>query len=604
MGYILDDLRAILDDYNSKMEGELDELHKCKREVQELKNQIAEISKGIKFVRDDNMLIISAPKIMIGNVDPGGMLYPGGSEVTVRAANISLEGTTGEDEKGGSIRQRAASISTVAVDPGIDGKENVLLDESSIVFQAKGITLQSEESEGVFVEPAPVGNGLTLNSDTSIDIHATPANKTKKTKIDDLKGELATACTDMKQDIDKCKSDINSLFDNIAEMLEEGYENYATEEAARTNHVEIREMQKKIKGKTEAMVSILNNYLSSMADYAELKRRDKALDEIKTALDTNAAAFEKDSESAINTNISLQAESVDVVAKDGDNNLRTNEAAGMSIQMPSLRFEAVNDDNEILEKGFMKVNAQTIDFSTANEKVNKDDAKNSEHPAKGDVKITTKTFTVQAIDNEMKDGKIEEKALTAEGKIAFRAETIDMAAFDKEGNSTGSISLNAKEMKLAAMNMEKTKEGDKETIKEKEFAKDSSMLLLADKMLLGSKDKETKSQLVQLSSDKVAVFATTTAEVQQGEKKAVVTLDGGNVTLGGDKVETKGDTTIGGKAEIKGDTTGPKAKFDNLEAGSAFKSPNISDGMAAGGGGSAEKPEPKLEEEELKKAEG
>ena len=74
MGYILDDLRAILDDYNSKMEGELDELHKCKREVQELKNQVAEISKGIKFVRDDNMLIISAPKIMIGNVDPGGML--------------------------------------------------------------------------------------------------------------------------------------------------------------------------------------------------------------------------------------------------------------------------------------------------------------------------------------------------------------------------------------------------------------------------------------------------------------------------------------------------------------------------------------------------
>ena len=78
MEYILDVLKAALDDYNSKMEGELEELHKCKREVQELKNQIAEISESIKYVRDDNMLVISAPKILIGNVDPHGVLCPGG----------------------------------------------------------------------------------------------------------------------------------------------------------------------------------------------------------------------------------------------------------------------------------------------------------------------------------------------------------------------------------------------------------------------------------------------------------------------------------------------------------------------------------------------
>ena len=598
MGYIIDDLRAALDDYNSKMEGELDELHRCKREVQELKNQIAEISKGIKFVRDDNMLIISAPKIMIGNVDPNGVLYPGGSEVTLRASNISLEGTGGEEGRGGSIRQRAASISTVAVDPGIDGKENVLLDESGIVFQARGITLQSEESEAVFVEPAPVGIGLTLNSDTSIDIHATPANKTKKARIDDLKGELTTACKDVKKDVDKCKKDINKIFDNIAEMLEESYEKYATEEAARTNHVEIRDLQKKIKGKTEAMVSILNNYLSSMADYAELKRREKALDEIKTALDDNADAFEKDSDSAINTNISLHAETVDVVAMDGDGNLRTNDAAGMSIQMPSLRFDAVKDENTLLENGFLKVNAQTIELSTADDTVKKDDAKNGDKPAKGDVKITTKTFTVQAIDNELKDGEIEEKALTADSKITFRAQAIGMDTTDTEGNSSGSIALNAKDIKVASINVDKEKRTDKE------LAKDSQMLLLSDKMFVGKSDKDNTSQLVQVGSDKVGVFATTTAELQQGEAKAVVTLDGGNVALGGDKVELKGDTTIGGKADIKGETKAPVGKFDNLEAGSSFKSPNISDGMGAGGGGSAEKPEAKLKEEEVKKNDG
>ncbi|MGM9699296.1 MAG: hypothetical protein ACI3Y0_11730 [Prevotella sp.] len=595
MGYILDDLRAALDDYNSKMEGELEELHKCKREVQELKNQIAEISKGIKFVRDDNMLIISAPKIMIGNVDPNGTLYPGGSDVTVRASNISLEGVGGEEESGGSIRQRAASISSIAVDPGIDGKEDVLLEESNIVFQAKGITLQSEKSNAVFVDPAPVGNGLTLNSDTTIDIHATPANKKKKDRIDALKGELATTCNDVKKDVDKCKDYINKLFDSINEILEENYELYATEEEARTNHVEIRQMQQKIKGKTEAIVSTLNNYLASMADYAELKRREKALDEIKTNLDTDSAAFEKDSETAINTAISLQAESVEVTAKDGDNNLRTNEAAGMTIQMPSLRFDAVKDENTLLEKGFLKVNAQTIELSTADDTVKSDDAKNGDKPAKGDVIVTTKTFTVQAIDNEKKDGKLEEKALTADSKITFRAQAIGMDTTDTEGNSSGSIAMNAKNIKVASINVDKEKRTDKE------MAKDSQMLLLSDKMFIGKTDKDNASQLVQVGSDKVAVFATTTAELQQGEAKALLTLDGGNTTLGGDKVELKGDTTIGGKADIKGETKAPAGKFDNLEAGSAFKSPNISDGMAVGGGGAAEKPSAKLKEEEVKK---
>ena len=598
MEYILDVLKAALDDYNSKMEGELEELHKCKREVQELKNQIAEISESIKYVRDDNMLVISAPKILIGNVDPNGVLFPGGSDVTLRATNISLEGVGTDEEKGGTIRQRAASISSIAVDPGIDGRESVLLDSSSIVFQAKGITLQSEDSKGVFVEPAPVGNGLTLNSDTNINIHATPSNKTKKDKIDAIKAELTNAGSAIKGSVDKYKSNVNDMFEKITNILEESYELYDSEESARTNHMEIRELQETIQGTITALVNSLIHYIASMANYAEVKRREKALDDIKTELDNNSSAFEEDSDEAVNSSISLVAEAVDITARDGDGNLRTNEEAGMSIHMPALRFNAVKDDNSLLEKGLLQVNAQTMELSTTDYTVNPDDLKNGDRPAKGDVTITTKTFSVQAIDNELKDEKIEEKALTAEGKIVFRAETIGMDSTDTEGNASGSISMNAKNIRAASINVDKEKRTDKE------LAKDSQMVLLSDKMFVGKTDKDNTSQLVQVGSDKVAVFATTTAEMQQGEAKAVVTLDGSNVTIGGDKVATKGDTTIGGKATIKGETTGPKAKFDNLEAGSAFKSPNISDGMGAGGGGSAEKPEAKLKEEEVKKNDG
>ena len=99
----------------------------------------------------------------------------------------------------------------------------------------------------------------------------------------------------------------------------------------------------------------------------------------------------------------------------------------------------------------------------------------------------------------------------------------------------------------------------------------------------------------------MSVIATTTAEVQQGEAKAVVTLDGGNITLGASKNEINGDTTIAGKADIKGETTAPSGSFKSLEAGSSFKSPNISDGMGAPSSSSPGKPSAKLKEEEVKK---
>jgi hypothetical protein len=43
--------------------------------------------------------------------------------------------------------------------------------------------------------------------------------------------------------------------------------------------------------------------------------------------------------------------------------------------------------------------------------------------------------------------------------------------------------------------------------------------------------------------------------------------------------------TVYGATEVKAELKAPKATIDNVEAKSAFKSPNISDGMAVGGAG-------------------
>ena len=45
------------------------------------------------------------------------------------------------------------------------------------------------------------------------------------------------------------------------------------------------------------------------------------------------------------------------------------------------------------------------------------------------------------------------------------------------------------------------------------------------------------------------------------------------------------ETTVNGKTEVKDELKAPKATIDNVEVKSAFKSPNIQDGMGVGAGG-------------------
>jgi hypothetical protein len=81
----------------------------------------------------------------------------------------------------------------------------------------------------------------------------------------------------------------------------------------------------------------------------------------------------------------------------------------------------------------------------------------------------------------------------------------------------------------------------------------------------------------------------------------VVQLDGGNASLGGSKTEVYGPTTINDKTEVKGEIKAPKATIDNLEAKTSFKSPNITDGMGAGGAGGGGSLSAKLKTEDAPK---
>ena len=140
MANILDELKDALSSFESSVKKDLEEMREQKREVLRLRNELYDTVKNVNYVRHDGTVIVSAPNIILGNVDQHGNLIAGGggSSVTIRANNVAIEGV-GDSSAGGSITQRAASIRSIAVDPGVDGQENVVCGRSEIVCQAKGI---------------------------------------------------------------------------------------------------------------------------------------------------------------------------------------------------------------------------------------------------------------------------------------------------------------------------------------------------------------------------------------------------------------------------------------------------------------------------------
>jgi hypothetical protein len=208
------------------------------------------------------------------------------------------------------------------------------------------------------------------------------------------------------------------------------------------------------------------------------------------------------------------------------------------------------------------------------------------------VLIRSKNITLESTDYEVADKELKEKALTKDGKISIRAEKTDLLATDTEGKATGSISLNAKDVSMKAMDT------DKDSHEDKELAQDGKVQLLAENMLLGEKDKSKQLQMI---SDAISLAASKELKAQQGEEKAVMKISDEKVAVTASAVSVKaktaieGDTQIKGETKIKGDTDvdgstkvsgdsevkgevkASKGTFDKLEAKMSFKSMNIQD---------------------------
>ena len=650
MDYIFDDWKKILTDFQNSVSKDLEEIHKQKDEVQKMKNDVFNHLDSGRYVRDDRRLVLSAPEIIIGNVSKSGDLLGGGT-VVIRGSNVNMEGVG----KTGAITARATQILQTAVDPGIDGNENAVYPHSSIVSQARSLTLQSNNATDAFSSVPPIvsESGIHIHADKKINISASLSAAYRKKELEDRVSQLKKQKDELKKATDSQKSTIDKLMSDLKKLMEEEDKINGDPIIIRMNTVSVEELHQQINVLLPSLYRSMSDFIHTVSQQAEVSRMVNALEAEKGAIPADAD-FKKKPTGA---SLSVTAENIMVQTRDGDGNLLTNDASGISVITPRMGVSMSQDNGPLVKNSYFRVQTENVNISTSNpaddgkeipaegtvliaskdvriesmdyqkkdkkytekglaadgrvaivaktievdttnpaniERDDKAKVTKGEYKAEGDIVLRAKNVAVETLDYEVKDGKLSPKTLTQGSAIAIRSESMSMLAADTEGKATGSISINAKAVSVKSMDV------DKEKLEDKSLAEGSTMLLLSEKMYVGAKDKSNKSKKVQAVSEEMGLFADKTFEAQQGDGKAVVQLEGGNAAVSGSKTQLYGATTVNAKMEVKDEVKAPKATIDNIEAKSSFKSPNISDGVAVPASGGAGSLSTKLKTEDVK----
>ena len=584
MDYIFKDWQDRLSEFASSVKKDLDEIRKCKAEMQQMKLELASMKKG-RVISDNERLILSAPEIIIGHVDEGGMLKEGSaSHIIVRGTQVDVHGIG----QGGQVAMRAPSIRQIAEDPGSDGRERVVYSNSEVVSQARNITLQSNDVEGMFSDyPGSTGgSGILIHADQEVKIDASVSSEKKEERLSALISQLKARNGDLEKQAMQHKISFAQIIASMETLLAKRSLLLVDNETVRTSFEMIGDLNGQIDQMSLSLSEEVRSYADVLSLLAETSRQLKCLDEEKGKI-KKGDAYKKNYTGA---HVSIDGEHIELKSVDGDGNLRENEASGISLKANAVSVAALEADGSLKKEGKLNINTKNVEISTADNKDMKYDDQgeltSAMHATEGDVIIRSKNISLESLDYELADKELKEKALTKDGKISIRAEKTDLSAVNTEGKAAGSISLNAKDVSLKAMDT------DKESHEDKEPAQGGKVQLLAENMFMGEKDKSKQLQMV---SEAISLAAANELKAQQGEEKAVFKLSDekmavtasevsvkGKTAIEGDTqikgdAEVDGSTKVSGDSEVKGEVKASKGTFDKLEAKASFKSRNIMD---------------------------
>lgn len=632
MDYIIKDWEKKMSAFESSVEKDLKEIRKCKADIQQMRNEIQREKQGNYFVRDAQRIILSAPEIILGNVDPDGVLYDGAaSKIVLRGTDVNLEASG----NGGRVETRAASIRQIAEDPGSDGHEHVVGVLSEVVSQARQIVIQSDDATGAFSAlPSSGGSGVCIHTDSQIEISATQTAESREKQLENRIKELETRKSQLKEQAADHKESFGDLIKEIEELMQKREELVKDDNAIRTKYNEMEEANAELELVTESLGEEARSYSAILAMLSETNRLLKCFKDEKSKI-KKGDDFKKN---ATGCAVSILGERIGLASVDGEGNLRDTEGSGIAMTANRVSIAAIEADGKLKEKGQVRIQAKNVEVTTAgtaDATYDKGELTKATYEAEGDFTLKSKNITIESVDYEVADKKRKEKQLTADSKIKLRAKTIEVSTessanveVDDEGKLTkanykaegdiivrsktltvastdndlendetkekaltagGTITIRAEKMDLAATDTEgkatgsvsinakdvslKSMDTDKESHDDKALAAGSTMLIVSETMNVGAKSKDMKSKKVETMSEEISVAADKTLEHSQGDGKASVKLADGKATVEASK------TQIGCDTEVKGEVKAPKATIDKVQVNQSFKSPNITDGM-------------------------
>lgn len=551
--FVFSDWLELFQKYRDDMEKELETVRLHKKEVQNIRQEIYDRYENGYFLRDDKRIVISAPEIIIGNVNKSGQLLDSTSTVVIRSSGIDIQGVGDV----GYIRNKATFIEQRAVDSGCDGLEEVVHDNASVMTQARSILLDSNDSTEVYtrdISQKKMTTGIAIHTDTVLDIDASVSRHEWTKAIEDKVKVLNDNLSTLKKEVDEKLDEIKGLFDEMEKDLEEDQKLLSSEIMSSTNIGALESYGQQLADRSIGLSRSIDSFLVSVSLYAEQYRQQKALTEAKMT-----KSEDEFKNNVTGAGISINAEQIDITNTDGDHAVRENDGTYLRIMSKNIFVGAVNGKNENHEKGTIALRGESILVETNDRKKNGDDL---DMPTTGKVEINSKEILVSSLDYEQKkDQERTEKNLTEEGNIRIRAKKINVDGTDLEGTAAGELTMNSGKISVVSA------EVDKESREIKEIHKGGTLELATETVTIG-KDAAEK-----ILSEKIEAKTNTELKLIQGDK-ATLTVSGNKLTVEDDGTNfSKGELTVDVESKFNkkmtattieaNDVTGKKVTVNN-----------------------------------------
>ena len=486
-------------------EGVLKAIRQLKDEIYNLKVDNFNQSMG-KLIRDDKRIVLSAPEIIIGDVNFGGVLNPDAhSSVIIKGNDVSMQGAGNL----GKIDMRAPIIEQIAENPGIDGNEHIIGDVSSLISQAANITIQSDrvQKDGAFPAVNSITEGgIRINSDSQVDLTAIQSLDGLKARIEEQIQTLKGSKEQIDAQVKATQEEFKAQRKAIDELLEKKSKLGDGDDCIRTDYLDMDSLNDEIEDLSKALSESIYKYSNLLSMQGETQRLLKYFQARKEEIaKTSDDQFKKDSTFS---SVNIVSETVNLSAMDGDGNVRTNPEAGINILTNTMNIMGDHDEKgSLLEGNSLKVNMKNVDITTSGatnmEADDKDVLTKAQYQNEGDVIIRSKNITLESVDYEIAEKKYKEKGLTADGKILLRSKTIEASTVnakdvdvDEKGKLTkatytseGDVIINSKTVSVKAVDTQLDGGETKETT----LTKDSSFSVRAEKNSFSATDTEGKA---------------------------------------------------------------------------------------------------------------